>query len=115
MSHTSRRVTAWLLSTAVVLALGATVVSLTPTEALAQKAVAIPHLKTKELPPPVPGVVGAPAVTLYLDRGPEKAKAAELMTELHAAMAARGYTFVDLEPHEENADLEGWWITYVAR
>ena len=30
-------------------------------------------------------------------------------------MAAKGWTFVHLAPHVENADLQGWWITYVAR
>ena len=81
---------------------------------LAQKTVSIPHFNEAQLPAPISGSVGAPAVTVFVDRGPEKVKAAQILTEIHAAMAARGYTFAELDPYLENNDLEGWWVTYVA-
>jgi len=37
------------------------------------------------------------------------------LTELHRVMAAKGWVFAHLAPHMENADLQGWWVTYVAR
>ena len=114
MTPTIRQVPRWLLLAAACVTVAVVAVGST-TSVLAQKAVSIPHFNEKQLPPSVAGMTGAPAVTVFLDRGPEKVKAAELLTQLHAAMASRGYTFADLEPYEENADLEGWWVTYVAR
>lgn len=67
-----------------------------------------------QLPQSVVGPPGRPAHTVYMFRRAEKEKAARAMNELHAYMATKGYTFSDLEPYLENADLEGWWITYVA-
>ncbi len=67
-----------------------------------------------QLPLSVVGPPGRPAHTVYMYRRAEKEKAAKAMTELHAYMASKGYTFSDLEPYLENSDLEGWWITYVA-
>ena len=46
-----------------------------------------------------------------MGRGGEKVKAAQRMTRLHEV---RGDTLADIEAYIENADLEGWWITYVA-
>ena len=52
---------------------------------------------------------------MYLDGSGGKRRAARHMTELHRVMAAKGWAFAHLAPHVENADLQGWWITYVAR
>ena len=52
---------------------------------------------------------------MYLDGSGGKKRATRHMTELHRVMAAKGWTFAHLAPHMENADLEGWWITYVAK
>ena len=114
MTRNSRQVPRWMLLAAAFVTVAVLAVAST-TSVLAQKAESIPHFDEKQLPPPVAGMTGAPAVTVFVDRGPEKVKAAALLTKLHAAMAARGYTFADLEPYEENADLEGWWVTYIAR
>ena len=73
------------------------------------------QVRDSQLPSAIEGVQGAPAHTMYVNRGPEKEKAARVLTDLHQAMARRGYTFVAMSPHVENADLKGWWVTYVAR
>jgi hypothetical protein len=114
VTRTAHNLRACLLPAAAVVAT-AILIGTPATRLLAENTVSIPHFDEKQLPQPVTGLTGAAAVTVFVDRGPEKVKAAELLTKLHAAMAVRGYTFADLEPYEENADLEGWRVTYVAR
>lgn len=74
----------------------------------------IPNVKMSQIPQTPVGPPGRKAYTIYMGRGGEKIKAAQRMNALHELMAARGYTLQDVEPYLENADLEGWWITYVA-
>ncbi len=74
----------------------------------------IPNVKMSQIPQAPVGPPGRKAYTIYMGRGGEKIKAAQRMNALHELMAARGYTLQDTEPYIENADLEGWWITYVA-
>lgn len=72
------------------------------------------QVKDFQLPAEIGGPPGRKAYTIYMGRKAEKVKAAQRMNALHDAMAARGYTLHDVEPHWENNDLEGWWITYLA-
>lgn len=41
-----------------------------------------------------------------------KNSAAENMTEKHDEFTSQGWKFVDMEPYLENADLEGFYLTY---
>ena len=75
----------------------------------------VPGVASDQLPVGNLGPAAPQAHTVYLDGSGGKQKAARNMTELHAVMAAKGWTFAHLAPHVENADLQGWWITYVAR
>jgi hypothetical protein len=34
------------------------------------------------------------------------------LNEMHSQMARDGWQFADMEPHTENGDTEGVWITY---
>ncbi|MEM7350630.1 MAG: hypothetical protein AAF657_07475 [Acidobacteriota bacterium] len=72
------------------------------------------QVKEHQLPTTVAGPPGLKSFTIYMGRKAEKIKAAQRMNALHDVMAAKGYTLHDLEPHWENSDLEGWWITYRA-
>ena len=72
------------------------------------------QVKESQLPTANVGPPGRKAYTVYMGRKAEKVKAARRMNALHDAMAAKGYTLHDVEPHWENNDLEGWWITYLA-
>lgn len=74
----------------------------------------VPKVKSVQLPDPSGGPRAPKAITIYMARGPEKVKAARNMNILHDEMAGRGFAFSDFEPHYENNDLEGWWITYLA-
>ena len=55
-----------------------------------------------------------PAVTIFVDAtwGFRKQGAANGLSEAHAAFYARGYHVVSVEPHIENADLVGFFVTY---
>ena len=72
------------------------------------------QVKEHQLPTKVVGPPGRKAYTIYMGRKAEKIKAAQRMNDLHDVMAAKGYTLHDVEPHWENSDLEGWWISYRA-
>lgn len=75
----------------------------------------VPGVAANQIPS---GVVGQPvptAHTVYMDGSGGKKNAAKHMTALHEVMASKGWTFSGIVPHLENNDLEGWWITYVAR
>ncbi len=37
---------------------------------------------------------------------------AKKLNELHVKMAGDGWQFADMEPHSENGDTEGAWVTY---
>jgi hypothetical protein len=50
-----------------------------------------------------------------MDGSGGKKDASQHMNTLHEVMRQKGWAFVSLEAHEENNDLEGWWMTYVAR
>ncbi|KAA9129797.1 hypothetical protein F3N42_14180 [Marinihelvus fidelis] len=54
------------------------------------------------------------SITLFEDvsRFGRKNSAAKNMTETHQQMAAEGWSFVDQEVLYENADLEGFYLTY---
>lgn len=82
--------------------------------AAANSMLKIPNVKMSQIPESPVGPPGRKAYTIYMGRGGEKIKAAKRMNALHELMAAKGYTLHDTEPYLENADLEGWWITYVA-
>lgn len=101
----------WTLLTAVSLLLGYTLGGGADAAASTLK---IPNVKMSQIPQTPVGPPGRKAYTIYMGRGGEKIKAAQRMNALHELMAARGYTLQDTEPYIENADLEGWWITYVA-
>ena len=75
----------------------------------------VPGVAADQIPPGTVGPAGSRAHTVYMDGSGGKKRAAEHMNSLHAVMAAKGWTFAHLAPHMENNDLEGWWITYVAR
>ena len=75
----------------------------------------VPGVAADQLPAGNVGPAAPQAHTVYLDGSGGKKKAARHMTQLHEIMAAKGWTFAHLAPHVENADLQGWWITYVAR
>lgn len=104
---------AWAAAVLAVFAAAALLLS-TSDPAMAQGERKISQVKDRNLPEPIPGARGAVSHTMYMDRGPEKVRAAKIMTQLHAEMAARGYTFADMEPYIENGDLEGWWLTYTS-
>ena len=74
----------------------------------------VPGFDANQLPKGNVGPAAPRAHTVYLDGSGGKKRAAKHMTELHEVMASKGWTFSHLAPHIENADLEGWWITYVA-
>ena len=103
----------WILLTAVSLFLGYTL-GTGSDAAVAASTLKIPNVKMSQIPQAPVGPPGRKAYTIYMGRGGEKIKAAQRMNALHELMAARGYTLQDTEPYVENADLEGWWITYVA-
>ncbi|GEM_PF-1755567 len=54
------------------------------------------------------------SITLFEDvsRFGRKNSAAKNMTETHQEMAAEGWSFADQEVLYENADLEGFYLTY---
>lgn len=79
-----------------------------------QGEVKLKQVKEFQLPDGTGGPPGLKAHTIYMGRKAEKIKAAQRMNALHDAMAAKGFTLHDVEAHWENADLEGWWITYRA-
>ncbi len=70
------------------------------------------QVKEFQLPAATGGPPGLKAYTIYMGRKAEKIKAAQRMNALHDVMASKGYSLHDVEPHWENSDLEGWWITY---
>lgn len=78
-------------------------------------AASVPGVAPDQLPAGSVGAAAPQAHTVYLDGSGGKKRAARHMTQLHQVMAAKGWTFAHLAPHVENADLQGWWITYVAR
>ena len=55
------------------------------------------------------------AVTVFQDvsRMGRKDRAASNMTRRHREMAEEGWRFVDLEVYTENADIEGFFLSYV--
>ncbi len=108
-----RYLAVWNLLTAVSLLLGYTL-GVGGDSAEAASSLKIPNVKMSQIPQAPVGPPGRKAYTIYMGRGGEKIKAAQRMNALHELMAARGYTLQDTEPYVENADLEGWWITYVA-
>ncbi len=110
----ARYITAWSLLTAGSLFLGYAL-GVGGDSAAADSALKIPNVKMSQIPEAPVGPPGKKAYTIYMGRGGEKIKAAKRMNALHELMAAKGYTLQDTEPYVENADLEGWWITYVAR
>ena len=75
----------------------------------------VPGVAPNQLPPGNVGPAAPQSHTVYLDGSGGKKRAARHMTQLHQLMAAKGWTFAHLAPHMENADLQGWWITYIAR
>lgn len=75
----------------------------------------VPGVASDQLPTGNVGPAAPQSHTVYLDGSGGKKRAARNMTQLHQVMAAKGWTFAHLAPHVENADLQGWWITYVAR
>ncbi len=109
----ARYLTVWTLLTAASLLLGYTF-GVGGDSAVAASTLKIPNVKMSQIPQTPIGPPGKKAYTIYMGRGGEKIKAARRMNALHEIMAAKGYTFSDTEPYLENADLEGWWITYVA-
>lgn len=58
---------------------------------------------------------GYEAITVYLDAkyGRRTKGAAKMMTELHKEWAVKGYRLQDVDLYTENADLRGFFITYV--
>ena len=56
-------------------------------------------------------------LTIFMDvsLGGRKHRAAEKMTKLHQEHLAKGWKVIDVEPYIENGDLEGFFLTYVAR
>ncbi|MEW5765884.1 MAG: hypothetical protein ACOYXN_02405 [Acidobacteriota bacterium] len=72
------------------------------------------HGKSEAGAPPAvqPGRQGR---TVFLDISVlgRKTRAADKMNELHARMAAEGYTVVSVAPYDENGDLQGFFLTYV--
>ena len=54
-------------------------------------------------------------ITVYVDAswGKRTKGAAAEITRSHAEQAAQGYRFVDLELYTEDADLKGFFITYM--
>ena len=81
--------------------------------AAAPQEISLKQVKEFQLPTTPAGPPGRAAFTIYMDRKAEKVKAAQRMNALHDVMAGKGYTLHDVEPHWENSDLEGWWITYL--
>ena len=75
----------------------------------------VPGVDPDQIPAGSVGPAAPQAHAVYLDGSGGKKRATRHMTELHRVMAAKGWTFAHLAPHMENADLEGWWITYVAK
>lgn len=61
--------------------------------------------------------VSGAGLTVFMDVGAfgRKKKAATKMTELHKSYFDQGYTVIDVAPYVENGDLQGFFITYVAR
>lgn len=57
---------------------------------------------------------GLDTVTIHVDAtfGMRKDGLARAITRAHAAFAAEGYAFADLELHVENGDVQGVFITY---
>lgn len=53
----------------------------------------------------------AKVVTVYVSAHTGKGIAKDV-NELHARMEQDGWKFADLEPHVENGDTEGAWVTY---
>ncbi|MEX2150106.1 MAG: hypothetical protein WD793_07815 [Steroidobacteraceae bacterium] len=51
------------------------------------------------------------ALTVHID-GHGGGSIARKLNEMHAQMARDGWQFADMEPHIENGDTEGVWITY---
>ena len=74
----------------------------------------IPGVDSSAIPVAAVGPAAPVAFTVYLDGSGGKKKSASKMNLLHKAMAAKGWSYAGLTVHEENDDLEGWWITYVA-
>jgi hypothetical protein len=57
---------------------------------------------------------GLETVTIHVDAtfGMRKDGLARAITRAHAAFAAEGYAFADMELHVENGDVQGVFITY---
>lgn len=51
------------------------------------------------------------ARTVHID-GHGGGSIAKKLNEMHAKMAKDGWQFADMEPHTENGDTEGAWVTY---
>jgi hypothetical protein len=51
------------------------------------------------------------ALTVHID-GHGGGGIAKKLNEMHAQMARDGWEFADMEPHTENGDTEGVWVTY---
>jgi hypothetical protein len=51
------------------------------------------------------------ALTVHID-GHGGGGIAKKLNEMHAQMARDGWQFADMEPHTENGDTEGAWVTY---
>lgn len=51
------------------------------------------------------------ALTVHID-GHGGGGIAKKLNEMHAQMARDGWQFADMEPHTENGDTEGVWVTY---
>ena len=70
----------------------------------------------KNPPAAVADGVGRTGFPTYLDTGlgGRKKQAAARMTRVHEEMAELGYTFVDMEILSENADVQGFLLSYVA-
>jgi hypothetical protein len=51
------------------------------------------------------------ALTVHID-GHGGGEIANKANEMHAQMARDGWEFADMEPHTEDGDNEGVWVTY---
>lgn len=60
---------------------------------------------------------GARGFTVYVDVtfGMRKKAAARELNDTHAAFGAKGYEPVAVTAHEENGDLQGFFVTYRLR
>ena len=65
----------------------------------------------------IPKAMPGASLTVFLDISvfSRKRRAADKINEMHAQHFEQGWMFADLEIYTENGDLQGYFITYVAR